>query len=144
MLLCYLTHSFEIRRDRGAGADDLRPAVISRIFGEMYNLKAIAGILVRLPLVSPKDPRRAGPTFQTPFTLVLPSSEVDVWRMHRDLVRGSRELVSTLMQPGSTRRGTPLPDGQQYLSVLRDLDGQNLAFIDQVLIGLQPMVRRAR
>jgi hypothetical protein len=143
MLLCYLTHTFELRRG-GGSSDDLRAAVISRIFGEMYNLKAIAGVLVRLPLGDPKDPRRAGPTFQTPFTLVLPSSEVDVWRMHRDLVRGSQELVSALMRRTGTRRETPLPDGQQYLSVLRDLDQQNLAFIDQVLIGLQPLVRRAR
>lgn len=148
MLLCYLTHTFQLRRGGVGGDDDLRAAVMSRIFGEMYNLKAIAGILVRLPLSSEKASRTkgspcAGPTFQTPFTLVLPASDIDRWRLHRDLVHGSQELVAELMDAdGATYEG--LPDAPRYLAVLRDLDEQSVAFIEQVLVGLRPAARRAR
>ncbi|MFA5909620.1 MAG: ferritin-like domain-containing protein [Vicinamibacterales bacterium] len=144
MLLTYLTHTFQLRRDNLDGPDDRRAAVMSKVFGEMYNLKAIAGILVRLPLVSAGDPRRAGPTFQTPFTLVLPSSEADVWRLQRDLVRGSQDLVATLMDPKQKNHHVVPADGPQYLAALRDLDLQSMAFIDQVLIGLRPAAQRTR
>lgn len=144
MLMTYLTHTFQLRRGALGGPDDLRAAVMSKVFGEMYNLKAIAGILVRLPLANGRNPRRAGPPFQTPYTLVLPSSDVDVWRLHQDLVRGSQELVAKLMSPKMKNHKDVPPDGPQYLAVLRDLDAQSLAFIDQVLIGLRPAVRRVR
>ena len=144
MLLCHLTHTFQLRRATLGGRDDLRAAVMSKVFGEMYNLKAIAGILVKLPLVSAKDPRRAGPTFETPFTLVLPSSQIDIWRQHRDLVRGSQELVAELLQPRHANRPDLPADATRYLTVLRDLDAQSVAFIDQVLAGLRPAARRAR
>lgn len=144
MLLSYLTHTFQLRRLNLGGPDDLRPAVMSKIFGEMYNLKAIAGILMRLPLAGAKDPRRAGPPFQMPYTLEMPSAEVDVWRQHRDLVTGSQELVATLLDKKTTHPKEVLPDGPQYLAVLRDLDAQSIVFIDEVLAGLRPAVRRAQ
>ena len=144
MLLTYLTHTFQLRRNSLGGPDDLRAAVMSKVFGEMYNIKAIAGILVRLPLVSARDPRRAGPTFQTPYTLVLPSSDVDVWRLQRDLVLGSQELVATLMDPKMKHHPDTPDDGRQYLAVLRDLDLQSIAFLDQVLLGLRPGTRRGK
>jgi hypothetical protein len=140
MLLSYLTHTFQLRRIHLGGPDDLRAAIMAKVFGEMYNIKAISGILVRLPLVSPEDSRRAGPTFQMPYTLVLPSSEVDIWRQHRDLVSASQELVTALMQP-KMQKHVP-PDGAQYLTVLRDLDLQSAAFIDLVLAGSRPAVLR--
>jgi hypothetical protein len=144
MLLVHLTHTFQLRRVTLGGPDDLRAAVMSKVFGEMYNLKAIAGILVRLPLGSLKDPRRAGPPFEMPFTLVLPSTEGDIWRLHRDLVRGSQELVDQLLLSRNADLQNPPSDAQRYLTVLRDLDLQSLRFIDGVLSGLRPSVRRIR
>jgi Ferritin-like len=94
MLLTYLSHSFQLARD-GSQAQ-LRGAVMHKVFAEMYNLKAIAGILVRLPLKEPRrDPlndRRAGPPFQMPYTLAISMDAMDRWRLHRDLLRGAIEL----------------------------------------------------
>ena len=79
-----------------------------------------------------------------PFTLVLPSTEIDIWRLHRDLVRGSQELVDELsLSRNATLQDLP-SDAPRYLTVLRDLDLQSLTFIDQVLSGLRPSVRRIR
>lgn len=143
MLLTYLTHTFQLRRLNLGRRDDLHAAVMSRVFGEMYNLKAIAGILVRLPLAGARDARRAGPPFQMPYTLVLPSSESDVWRLHRDLVTGSQDLVANLLDPAMTHPKDVQTDAVRYLGVLRDLDQQSIVFIDEVLAGLRPAVRRA-
>jgi hypothetical protein len=144
MLLSYLTHTFQLRRVNLGKSDDLRPAILSKVFGEMYNLKAISGILVRLPLAGAKDPRRAGPPFQMPYTLELPASEVDVWRQHRDLVLGSQELTAELLAPSMKHPADVLPDAPQYLAVLQDLDRQSIVFIDEVLAGSRPAVRRPR
>ena len=144
MLLSYLTHTFQLRRINLGGPDHLRPAILSKVFGEMYNIKAIAGILVRLPIGGAKDPERAGPPFQMPYTLVLPAAETDIWRQHRDLVTSSQELVSTLLDPNMKHHKDETADGRQYLAVLRDLDLQSIAFIDEVLAGLRPAVRGGR
>lgn len=143
MLLTYLTHTFSLQRSSDDALDAIRPAVMSKVFGEMYNLKALAGILVRLPLGDANDPRRAGPTFQMPYTLVLPASDVDIWRQHRDLVGSSLQLVGELLHPDKNNLADAPPDGTKYLTALRDLDLQSIAFIDQVLLGLRP-IRRGR
>lgn len=143
MLLTYLSHTYRIARPLTNNEDAIFAAVMSKIFGEMYNLKTLSGILVRLPLHHAGDPRRAGPTFQMPYTLTLPAAEADIWRQHRDLVNSSQELVAELLHPDKRNLEDAPPDGRKYLLTLRDLDLQSIAFIDQVLIGLRP-ARRGR
>ncbi|MEP6620062.1 MAG: ferritin-like domain-containing protein [bacterium] len=143
MLLTYLSHTYRISRPLTSDDDAVFPAVMAKIFGEMYNLKTLSGILVRLPLVHADDARRAGPTFQMPYTLTLPAAEADVWRQHRDLVRSSQELVGELLHPDKNNLADAPLDGRKYLLTLRDLDLQSIAFIEQVLIGLRP-ARRGR
>ena len=58
---------------------------INRMFGEMYNLRAIASILVQLPIAEGAS-QRCGPTFQMPYTLQLPESEAAYWALHLDLI----------------------------------------------------------
>ena len=61
MLLAYLSHSFRLSSENlEAGAASPRGMIISRTFGEMYNLRSTAGILVQLPLVNDKKTERAG------------------------------------------------------------------------------------
>src|SRR3712207_216057 len=75
-LLVNLSHAFELADDpTDRTTVSPRGALIHRTFSEMYNLRAIAGLLVRLP-VSADDPAgpRAGPPFQMPHTLMLPSA----------------------------------------------------------------------
>ena len=73
-LLVSLSHAFELAND----PTDLttlspRGGLIHRCFAEMYNLRAIAGLLVRLPVgADDADGPRAGPPFQMPYTLALP------------------------------------------------------------------------
>lgn len=90
MLLSFLAHSHS-----PPGAQDLdrrQGIVINRMFGEMYNLRSVAAILSKLPL-GPNDDRRAGPTFQMPYTLQLPDSDAAFWRLHMDLIEACRALL---------------------------------------------------
>ena len=97
MLLTYLSHAFQLARDGGEAR--LRGAVMHKLFAEMYNLKAIAGILVRLPLTARKtDKSRAGPPFQMPYTLAIPMDPMDRWRLHGDLLKGAIELNDQIME----------------------------------------------
>ena len=95
-----------------------------RVFGEMYNLKTIAGILMRLPLRDggrrrAGEPRWAGPPFEMPYSLRLPAADADCWRLHQDLLASAGHLGDRLL-PAAT------PDGERYLRTLRQLDAESL------------------
>ncbi len=138
MLLTYLTHTFRLARLVDPNEPNTRGAVMHRVFGEMYNLKAIAGILVRMPLMKdPDDPRRAGPPFQMPYTLVLPADEIDCWRLHRDIIANSKALCGSLMNPANQFLEITPSDGEPYLKVLCNLDNNAIDWVDTVLAGLQ-------
>jgi hypothetical protein len=105
----------------------------------MYNLKALAGILVRLPLGDRKRPAlRAGPPFQMPYTLVPPSPEKNFWRMQTDLLVASEGLVKKLLDSRSQGREVATADGIRYLEALRQLDHNALAWIERVQDGITP------
>ena len=75
MLLSYLAHTYNAPGAAGAtGVESRRGVIINRMFGEMYNLRSVASILVHLPLGQSLS-ERCGPTFQMPYTLQLPESE---------------------------------------------------------------------
>ena len=133
MLLQYLTHTFRLARAADPAAPGLRGAVMHKIFGEMYNLKAIAGILVRSPLKTRADPRRAGPPFEMPYSLTLPLDETDCWRLHRDILDTSVRLCATLK-----RQADLTPEARNYLQTLYDLDAQSKVWIERLLNGLRP------
>lgn len=136
MLLSLLTYSFHVPREEQRAAHQRRAAILSRIFGEMYHLKAIAGVLVRLPLGDPRKPERAGPPFEMPYTLMPPLSEANFWRMHLDLLSAAGDLVDTLLN-GKRNGAAPVPaDGQRYLRALRSTDAQARVWIEQVLDGI--------
>lgn len=138
MLLTYLTHTFRLARVVPPDQPNTRGAVMAKIFGEMYNLKAISGILVSMPLTDKKgDPRRAGPPFEMPHSLDLPLDEIDCWLMHRDIVLSSMELCETLLDPAHDHLTTTPPAGEPYLRALRNHDQNTLQWIDTVLNGLR-------
>ena len=133
MLLTYLAHTYRLARTGDPDVPSARAAVMHRVFGEMYNLKTIAGILVRLPLrdggaARRGEPRFAGPTFEMPYTVRLPAADIDCWRLHQDLLASAGELTGRLL------RDAP-PDGEAYLRTLRDLDAQSHAWLESVLAG---------
>ena len=132
MLLTYLTHAFQLERQNDAGSHaTLRGAIMHRVFQEMYNLKAIAGLLVRLPLTHPATAKRAGPPFQMPYTLSLPLGELDGWRLHRDLLDASADICHDLANGRS-----PSEEERNYLASLRATDASGAEWLDKVIAGL--------
>jgi hypothetical protein len=143
MLLSYLSHTFKLACE---GSDArLRGAVIHKVFAEMYNLKAIAGILVQLPLTHPDDPPRAGPPFSIPKSLELPTEAIERWRLHDDLVRRALDLngslrtdLSIALADSTGTRGHELA----YVRTLQSLDKETANWIKQVMVGLSLEMRR--
>lgn len=134
-LLVSLAHAFELAEDR---SDLTRPgprgALINRSFGEMYNLRSVAGVLVQLPLDQAKpDDERAGPPFQMPHTLMLPHDEPDRWRLHRDLLDASATLIERI-RTAADGTGT----GQDYLTALMQTDQIERGQLE-LLIGGAPL-----
>jgi Ferritin-like len=138
ILLTYLTHTFRLARVVSPDEPNVRGAVMHKIFGEMYNIKAIAGILVCMPLTDKaNDPRRAGPPFQMPYTIELPLDEIDCWRLHRDIILNSLELCEVLLNPADDHLTTAPPAAESYLRALRNADQLAIVWIDTVLAGLR-------
>ena len=127
LLLTYLSQMYRLPPVADPTEPQMRPGTLHRVFSEMYNLRAVAGILVRLPLTdTPGDERRAGPPFELPYTTVLPQADDDCWRMCRDLLRECVVLGDKLSI------GAPA-DGAAYLASLRNLDLQSLTWLDTVI-----------
>jgi hypothetical protein len=136
MLLTYLTHTFRLARCVSPDEPNTRGAVMHRVFGEMYNIKSIAGILVCMPLTDEADDaRRAGPPFQMPYTIELPLDEIDCWRLHRDIVQSSIEICDVLLDPADDHLTTAPTAVEPYLRALRNGDRQAMIWIDTVLGG---------
>ena len=89
-LLNFLGLTFRLARRVAPDEPNVRGAVMHRIFGEMYNIKALSGILVRQPLTKLKKSATraacAAPPFEMPYSLELPESEADCWRLHLDIL----------------------------------------------------------
>ncbi len=135
ILLTYLSHTYRLARGSDPASSDLRAAVMHRIYGEMYNIKAIAGILVRMPLGNPKKPERAGPPFQMPYSLDLPLIETDRWRLHQDNLRSSQDLCAVLLEPQYIAQAPS--GGLEYIKSLQNLDAQAQKWLGKVLESLQ-------
>jgi len=139
MLLLLLTYVYHVQRDPPARLTSLRAQVLARIFGEMYHMKTIAGILVRMPLNKhPEDPAGAklsevaGPPFQLPFSLALPQGEENFWRMQTGLLDASRVLIEALQKdPGKT----PKEEGGRFLTALTEIDRDAHDWMDKILSG---------
>ncbi|MGW1992181.1 ferritin-like domain-containing protein [Embleya sp. NPDC001921] len=131
MLLVDLAHAFRLAGPLDDGTTlTARGALIHRAFAEMYNLRAVAGKLVGLPLTAddPTGPERthAGPPFEMPYTLDLPAREYDRWLLQRDLVEASQLLVAQLRHSGAVPT-------DPYLVALEQTDELALDLIQGIL-----------
>jgi hypothetical protein len=133
MLLAYLSHALLLaRQQEGGEMPSLRGVVMHRVFAEMYNLKTLAGILVRLP--ADKDGEvRAGPPFQMPYTLALPALPRQRWLLHLDLIREADNLRRALLRLGKRHKLSRQEEG--YLMSTADIDRQTRFWIEQLLAG---------
>ncbi len=131
MLLNFLTHSFLL--DNGynnAGAISPRGMIINSTFGEMYNLRSIAAVMVQLPLLEepgPIDPntKYAGPPFLVPYTLSLPAGEHNRWRAHKDLILASQPVIASLLAQSKEHN-------HRYLYSLLEADKKLLQVVDEL------------
>lgn len=132
MLLVNLAHAFELADLPGDGAKiNPRGALINRTFAEMYNLRAIAGMLVELyaQRSGPEGPRKAGPPFEMPYTLALPRGERNRWVLHRNLLEASAALIEALRPLASS-------PGEDYLTALSESDALALDQVERMLGGV--------
>jgi rubrerythrin len=126
MLLSYLAHAFRLSDDPAqAMGPGRRGQVINRVFGEMYHLKSIAGLLVQLPLKD-NPGERAGPPFQMPYTLSLPAAEPDFWQLHLDLLAAACAQLATICR----ETGGP---GRAYAESLQRADRETIVEIETIL-----------
>lgn len=129
MVLAYLAHSFELVGGfNQAGEWTPRGTIINATFGEMYNLRAIANILMQTPLSADSSCHKlAGPPFLVPYTLNLPSGEANRWRLHKDLLLAAEPLISKLLLKSDDQR--------KYLLALREADHDLLKSVERILAG---------
>ncbi len=128
MLLMFLVHSFHIEAPADLSQRTPRGLLISWAFGEMYNLRSIANILMDLPLHEDDGTLRAGPPFEMPYSLVLAPRESGRWRQHRDMLQASQLCICGLEEEGASQTS--------YLQGLRTADQQALDQITTLLGGL--------
>jgi hypothetical protein len=129
MLLTDISHAFRLSGplDNG-GVLTGRGALVHRAFAEMYNLRALAGRLVELPLDKDHpDGPRAGPPFEMPYSLELPDRDHDRWLLQRDLVQASRLLTDQLLETNRDCAHDP------YVVALRESDRRALEQIEHIL-----------
>jgi len=141
LLLMYLTHSFRLARTQPMNQPSLRAMVMHRAFGEMYNLKTIAGLLVRLPIHDDTGAGlRAGPPFEMPYSLDLPQADRDIWLRYDDLIASSYHICSEVFRGAkdnpTMREQIATTGAGVYLRTLMDLDTQTLLWIDKVIAGM--------
>ena len=142
MLLNSLIHTFRLARLTRPDEPSVRAVMMHRVFGEMYNLKTIARLLVQLPLKdggNPKTPSkdipRAGPPFESPRAHTLPLADIDCWSTHLDTLNNADELCRDILK-NETR-----PDGRAYLEALLDIDTQTKTRFSRILAGLSSTER---
>lgn len=115
LLLNFLNHSFLL--DDGynhSGNTSPRGMIINSSFGEMYNLRSLATILVQTPIAK-NSSKMAGPPFTLPYTFDLPFGEHNRWRLHRDLLEASHNIIVEL-------KGFKNQPHIQYLNGLQEAD----------------------
>jgi|CZKL01.1.fsa_nt_gi hypothetical protein len=142
LLLNYLAHTFRLARVTRPDEPSVRAVLMHRVFGEMYNLKTIAGILVQLPLkdgnqwkTAPQDVTFAGPPFEMPFSLSLPPGEADAWHNHLDVLGSADSLCKCILAQN------PRHEDKAYIETLFDLDGQTRTLFKTILAGLEKTER---
>jgi Ferritin-like len=129
MLLNFLIHSYDL----ADGTIDTGPptplaTLINATFGEMYNLRAIASIMVETPLSDDPRGKTAGPPFEMPYTLSRPAGEINRWRMHKRLLLAAEPLIERTLKLTPAAR-------HRYLNSLREADCQLLQLINAILDG---------
>jgi Ferritin-like len=139
MLLVNLTHVLQHPGSAANGESAKRGYLINRTFGEMYNLRAISGRLVQLPIQAGANQNvLAGPPFEMPYSLRLPDGELDRWRLQRDLYKAAQFEIER-MKKELPSRGEEAVQGRQYLDSLAQSDEWALREIEKWILSATPL-----
>jgi len=128
-LLFTLKHALHVKAGDAVDRPTARGNLIAWTFGEMYNLRSIAGILVTLPLCEDGGDARAAPPFEVAYTLALPDWDSDKWRVQRDLILASARIIRELDE----QLGPTHEPHREYLRALRDHDKRELEVVETLL-----------
>ena len=157
LLLYYLAMSYRFARGAPRDRPAMRAMLMHRAFGEMYNLKALANMLVRVPRTPGISPAEsvAAPPFEIPYTLDLPQTEREIWSKLEDLFGETRVTCGRLLyfpeEPANWPNAPPPKErlardvreelasvgGDVYVRTLMDLDEQTRVWIRNIVSGLR-------
>lgn len=107
LLLRYLHHAMlsseSVYLETGPDAGDRtsKGLLIYWTFKEMRRLSKIARKLVKLP--SGQQNLTAGPPFELPYTLNLPTDDTDRWAGHVDVMKASESLIKEILAGGDDK-----------------------------------------
>ena len=148
LLLNYLGHFFQLAKTQPVDRPNVRALLMHRVFGEMYNIKTLSGLLVRTPINENPGSPWAGPPFEMPYSFTLPDADAEVWRLHHELIGTSLDACQKLFEAAST----PGPVGrtvkehlaaatgaEAYLRALQDLDHETRDWFEAILAGERAM-----
>jgi hypothetical protein len=143
MLFRYLAHTFQIEPAGAPNHPNVRAMLMHRIFGEMYQLKALSGKLFQMPLrdvdADPKTPQgtrlTAGPPFELPSNTRIPVSDVDCWCLHRDSLIASGDACDSILH------SNPTAEEREYIKTLIALDEKTDLWILEILAGMNSTAR---
>lgn len=145
MLLTFLMHTFQVAPLARADEPNVRAMLMHKVFGEMYQLKTLAGILTQLPLRDDVDPGtpdhevpRAGPPFELPANIRLPPRDVDCWCLHLDILGSVARTYEAILGCD------PRPEDFAYVALLRNLDAQTKDWVERILSGLGATMRYSK
>jgi len=142
MLLAWLAHALMLVRSEPSASSHLCGQIVHRVFGEMYNMKAIAELLVKMPLTNNADDLKAGPPFEMPFRTPLPPNHRDAWEIHKAALAAARKLYDDLLKGeppkimGQWHHEIDNP-AIPYLHAMMQADGDADQWIDDILAGLR-------
>jgi hypothetical protein len=142
MLLAWLAHALVLVRGEPSGSSHLCGQIVHRVFGEMYNMKAIAEMLVKMPLTDDADGLKAGPPFEMPFRTPLPPNHHDIWEIHKAALAAARNLYPDLLeleQPKGAEQSQKDKDNPAiaFLYAMMQADRDADQWIDGILRGLR-------
>jgi ferritin-like protein len=122
LLLSLLAHALHAESPiTSSGTPSPRGRLIAGAFGEMYQLRALAGIIVRQPIDDSGSGLLCGPPFELPYSLAVSDLPSGRWKAHRDILIGSDLIIEQLRSYGVGET--------KYLDALQF---QNKTFLEQI------------
>ncbi len=134
--LAHLCESGPLWQDEERAQDVLRAWVFEEMTDASGSLRDLSRILIGLD-VGGLAGRKAGPTFELPYSLELPGRGRERWCLHLDLIDVTAELIVKIRAEDETT-----PEQDEALDGLLDRDGQGPSEEGQAPTGRRGVIVR--